>query len=157
MTDYDYGQHRVELGGDTSDNNASGMSGYTLDVRPDPSWPGTSANTSQLRADPDKMNQVADTIDHIVQTLQGNGLPSDVKTTSANAMYGPDTWLAAKFLKQSTSDVADVVGEYMTKLITNLQSASGSIRGATGSLAGSEQANTQSANTQHSQIDTSGM
>ena len=153
MTDYNYSDNRVELSDTTSGNRATGLGGYPLDVRPDGSWPGTSANPNQLRADTDRMNAVADRIDAMVSTLTNSGLVQEVSTKSGAARYGPDSWQAASYLKDATGQVAQAVSSYGQELITNLQGASAAIRRATASVAGGEQANVTTANNQQDQID----
>jgi hypothetical protein len=153
MADYNYGgDKRVSLGDDTSDNGASGLGGYTLNVVPDQNWPGMSADPNKQKVDADAMNDVATTIDNLVESLQGSAI-SDVTTKSAQANYGPDSWGAASYLKDATGQVATAVTQYTQELITNLQSAAKAIRNATGQYTGAESTNKASAGNQQSAVD----
>lgn len=151
MADYNYGDDRVHLGDDKSQNTASGLGGYSLDVSPDGSWPGLSAAPDKQRVDPEKMNAVADTIDGYVQTLQNSGATQIQGATSVS--YGPDSWAAAVYLKDASGQVAQTVSSYTQTLIQNLTAASAAIRSATQGYKGAEQTNTHSATNQQNSLD----
>ncbi|MEP7020107.1 MAG: hypothetical protein ABI808_05615 [Pseudonocardiales bacterium] len=151
MANYDYTQDRVTLGGDTSDNNATGLGGYSLDVSPNGSWPGLSADPNKQRLDTDAMMSVAQSIDNYVQALQNSG-HTEIQGKAA-VSYGPDSWGAAVYLKDASSQVATTVSQYTSELITNLTAASGAIRKAAGQYSGAESTNQQSASNQQNSLD----
>lgn len=151
MADYNYGNDRVHLGDEKSQNTASGLAGYSLDVTRDGSWPGLNAAPDKQRVDPDKMNAVADTIDGYVQALQNSGATQIQGATSVS--YGPDSWGAAVYLKDASGQVAQTVSSYTQTLIQNLTAASAAIRSATQGYKGAEKTNTTSATNQQNSLD----
>lgn len=152
MADYNYSHDRVKLGGDTGDNNASGLGGYSLDVSPDGKWPGMSADPNKQRLNADDMITIAQTIDNYVEALQNSGA-AEIPSKAA-VSFGPDSWQAAVYLKDASGQVAKGVSEYTTKLISNLQAASTAIKNASGKYSGAESANQQGAANQQRDIDT---
>jgi hypothetical protein len=152
VTDYNYtSTDRVSLGGDKSDNNASSLGGYSLDVTPDGNWPGLSADPNKLRQNKEDMQTVVQAINDFVQTLQNSDYAQIESKTAVS--YGPDSWGAAVYLKDASGQVAKGVREYTATLITNLQDASKSIASALGQYSGAETANKQSASNQQSTLD----
>lgn len=150
MTDYSY-TNRVALTDSTSKNNATDVGGYPLDVSPDGSWPGLSADPNQQTLDTDKMLTIADALDSMVQTLQNSSVMSDVQST-ASTSYGPQNWEAAVYLQQANKEVANTVANYTTQLIKNLSGASAAIRAAASGYTGAETTNVQSAQNQSNAI-----
>jgi hypothetical protein len=148
---YDYNQDRVELGDDTSDNNASGLSGYSLDVSPNGSWPGLSADPNKQRLDTEAMLSIAQSIDNYVEALQNSG-HNEIQGKAA-VSYGPDSWGAAVYLKDASGQVASTVSRYTTDLITNLSAAAAAIRSAAGQYASAESTNQHSASNQQNSLD----
>ncbi|HVQ93660.1 MAG TPA: hypothetical protein VMU51_21665 [Mycobacteriales bacterium] len=135
MTDYNYDQHRVTLGDDRSQNAATGLTGYPLDVRPDAHWPGLDRNPREQRFDQTAMNDVADKIDQLIADV------GTINVSSAGAVsFGPDSWQAAVYLKHASGQVAGAVQTYSQQLIQNLQQAAAAIRAAAGNYAGAENA-----------------
>lgn len=151
MTDYEYGDDRVQLTGDSSQNGATAQAGYPLDVRPDGNWPGRSADPNRQRLDTDKMLELASVIDTYVQTLQGSGVLQIEGDTTVS--YGPDRWQAAQYLGQASKQVARTVSSYTQQLIQNLQGASLAIKNAAAGYSGAEHANQASAANQQSAVD----
>jgi hypothetical protein len=151
MVDYNYTHNRVTLGDDTSDNNAAGLAGYSLDVSPNGDWPGTNADPNKQRVNADDMLAVARTIDNYVEALQNSGA-TEIPAKAA-VSYGPDSWQAAVYLRDASGQVAHGVSQYTAKLIANLQAASTAIKHAAGKYSGAESTNRQSAAGQQSSLD----
>lgn len=151
MTNYDYSRQRVQLTGDSSANGAASLGGYSLDVRPQANWPGTTADPNSQRLNTDKMLDIAAVIDGYVQALQNSGAPQVEGDTAVS--FGPDRWQAAVYLGDANKQVARLVSQYTGKLITNLQAASTAIRQAANGYGGAEKANQRSAANQQSSVD----
>ncbi|HEV7205611.1 MAG TPA: hypothetical protein VGN18_13460 [Jatrophihabitans sp.] len=151
MADYNYGNDRVHLGDEKSQNTASGLGGYSLDVSRDGSWPGLNAAPDKQRVHPEKMNAVAGTIESIAQGLQASHFTEIQSSTSVS--YGPNSWGAAVYLKDASGQVAQTVTNYTQQLIANLTDAANAIRKASGGYQGAESTNTSSATNQQASLD----
>jgi|tagenome__1003787_1003787.scaffolds.fasta_scaffold20450877_2 hypothetical protein len=151
MTDYEYGDDRVQLTGDSSQNGAASMGGYPLDVRPDGNWPGRSADPNSQKLDTDRMLHLASLIDSYAKTLQGSGVLQIEGDTTVS--YGPDRWQAAVYLADASKQVARTVSSYTQLLLENLQGASAAIQAAAAGYSGAENANKHSAANQQGSVD----
>jgi hypothetical protein len=149
VTDYNYGNHRAGLSdSDSSQNSAQSLEGYPLDVQPDASWPGLDANPNELHLDKQGMLGVADAIDRLIEDV------GTVDVTQAGSVsFGPDSWQAALFLKDASTQVSGAVNQYAKQLVTNLQQASAAIRAAAGQYGSAEQGSTGDVNTVQSNLD----
>lgn len=151
MSDYNYGSDdSVHLGDQESENHAGSLAGYSLDVRVDPTWPGTSADPNKTRVDPDKLKKIADDIDKLVVAFQDSSVTDNVTQKASNAKFGPGTWHAATYLQQASTNATTLINQYTTGMISNLSAASAAIRAAAGGYGGGEQANVTTANNQQS-------
>lgn len=151
VTDYNYGNHRANLSdSDSGQNSAQGLDGYPLDVQPDPSWPGLDGNPNELHVDKQGMLSVADTIDGLIEDIG----TIDV-TQAGNVSFGPDSWNAALYLKDASTQVSGAVNEYAKKLVANLQQASASIRAAAGNYGTAEQSSSDDVSNVQGNLDSS--
>ena len=154
MTDYDYSHQRVALTGDSGENGAATLGGYSLEVQKQPNWPGTTADPNSQRLNTDRMLDVASVIDGYVQALQNSGALQVEGDTAVS--FGPDRWQAAVYLGEANKQVARLVSQYTNKLIQNLTDASTAIRKAAGGYHGAESANQHSAGNQQASLDGGG-
>jgi hypothetical protein len=149
VTDYNYGNHRANISdSDSSKNSAQSLDGYPLDVQPDSQWPGLDANPNELHVDKQGMLSVADTIDGLIEDIG----TIDV-TQAGNVSFGPESWNAALYLKDASTQVSGAVNEYAKKLVANLQQASASIRAAAGNYGGAEQTSSDSVSNVQGNLD----
>jgi hypothetical protein len=150
---YNYDAHRVHLSDSDSSKNAAAGIGYHLDVRLQGNWPGLDADPNKQRFDAEKMKAVADKIDGLISTLngQGSGTPAAIQKHGAPS-FGPDTWAAANYLKTAADAMASTVADYTRNLIANLQAAAQSIRSAADSYGKAEDANQQSGQNQQASL-----
>lgn len=148
MTDYNYGDEGVVLSDDdSSKNHAHGLDGHSLTLSPIKDWPGTSANPNEIRANHDDMDDVADQLDKLADRIQSNTM-TQLQTKGGTTNYGPDQWYAAKYLKDSMSQVTGLVSQYSTTLQSSLREAASSIRAAKSGYSGADNTNAGSANAQ---------
>jgi hypothetical protein len=149
VPDYDYiGNHQVHLSDQKSENDAQVLQGYPLDVAPDPSWPGLTANPNHQRFDVDKMIEVANWIDQQVKLIESPHYKPQSLAGTAQVSYGPPDWNAANYLKAASGRVATTVSDYAVELVTNLKQASSSIRTAAAKYGGAENTNADSMDSQ---------
>jgi uncharacterized protein YukE len=152
VPDYDY-EHLTLDKNDRSQNTATDIEGYPLDVTLQEGWPGTSADPHQVRYNPAKMREVADWLDQTANDLQG--MPGRLNEVAGKANYGPDTWNEARHLGDASKQVLTAVVGYSNEILTNLHAAAQSIRTAADKYDGGESANEQSiANQQRTVPDT---
>ncbi|HSV64622.1 MAG TPA: hypothetical protein VLJ59_01780 [Mycobacteriales bacterium] len=92
------------------------------------------------------MEAVATFIEDLLVSLKGDGegTPTALARDAAGVSFGPDSWLAARYLGKASNEVASAVRNYTTQLIQNLEQAAASIRGAIEHHRAAEQANIRS-------------
>jgi hypothetical protein len=153
VPDYDYiGNHQFHLTDDKSRNDAQTLAGYPLNVTPDAHWPGLTADPNKQRFDVDKMLEVADWIDSQIKSIQSANYTPESLAGTATVSYGPADWNAANYLRQSSGEVAKTVSNYARQLVTNLQEAATAIRTAAAKYRGAEGTNTDTMNTQQTNL-----
>lgn len=155
MTDYDYNNHRVTLDdNDSSKNGAQDISGYDLDVNPDPHWPGTAGSKRTQRHDVEKMRAVSKQIGYWIQTLNNNaGGSNSISGRVAGTSFGDQSWAAAQYLSKANDSAAATIDKFTGELIKSLTAAQTAIDQAANKYEATEKANKQSAQNQQNNLD----
>lgn len=158
MSDYDYEHHRVSLTNEQSQNDVKPLEGfdYSIDIQPDPHWPGLSADPHSLTLDRHALEDVITDLDALAAPLRGIGTFTRTSDAAQKASFGPDEWYAARFLKQATSSVAQAIDTYGQQLLGNIEQAIAQVRATLANMDHAEQQNVQGFTNQSASLEAPG-
>jgi hypothetical protein len=124
---YDEAVPSVELDAtDRGANDATGVQGYPLDLRPDPNWPGLSAASGGFAADPDAMDELAERLTAEAEAVLE--VPKRLKTEAQGVRFGHPNWAAANALTYANNQVARAVDLYTQKMANSMLAAARALK-----------------------------
>jgi hypothetical protein len=124
---YDEAVPGVELDATNhSANDATGVQGYPLDLRPDPNWPGLSAASGGFTADPDAMDELAERLTTEAEAVLD--VSKRLKADAQGVRFGHSNWAAANALTYANDQVARAVDLYTQEMANSMKAAASALK-----------------------------
>ena len=140
--DYTYDNEGISLSdSDSGANTATGLDGYSGDINPNKSWPGTSPNKKEIVAKPDDMRTVAKELKSLADRIRESSSVREVERASTDVQMGPSDWQATNYLKQAAVQTAGFVAGGAKQVAANLDQAAAAIEAAADGYDNADQSN----------------